>query len=95
MLGSNKVVPLNRVTFVEPGFRDDISRVKKIFREKKEFGCKRVNREQPGVPDLYPLWNGEVFLGARVSVVTNTLNKLIVARSEDFIKVSRVTNGNT
>ena len=74
MLGSNKVVALNRVTFVEPCRRDDIGRVKKIFREKKEFGCKRVDREQPSVPDLDPFGNREVLFGARVSVVANTLN---------------------
>ena len=36
-LGSNEVVTFDRVTFVEPGRRDDIGGAKKVFREKKEF----------------------------------------------------------
>ena len=37
VLGSNEVVTFDRVTFVEPGRRDDIGGAKKVFRKKKEF----------------------------------------------------------
>ena len=74
MLGSNKVVAFNRVTFVEPGRRNDIGRVKKIFRKKKELRCKRVDREQPGVPDLNSFRYREILFRARMGIVANTLN---------------------
>jgi hypothetical protein len=95
MLGSNKVVAFNRITFVEPRRRDDIGRTEKIFREKKELGSKRVDREQPSVPDLNFFRDREVLLRAGVSVVANTLDQFIMAGSENFVKVSTVTNGNT
>ena len=74
MLGSNKVVTLNRVTFVEPGRRDDIGRVQEIFWKEKELSNKRVDREQPGVPDLSSFRYREVFLRARVSIIADPLN---------------------
>jgi hypothetical protein len=46
------MVTFDGVTLVEPSRGDYVSRKKKIFREKKELGSKRVDRKQPGVPDL-------------------------------------------
>ena len=95
MLGSNKMVTFNGVTLVEPSRGNYVSRTKKIFREEKELGSKRVDRKQPGVPDLDSFRDRKVLFGTRVSVVTDTLNELIMAGSENFVKVSIVTNGDT
>jgi hypothetical protein len=62
MLRPRELKTFDSIALVKPRFSDGISRLKKIFRKKKEFGGEGVDREKPSVPDLHAFWNREVFL---------------------------------